>query len=47
MNQLKSIYNSLFKDSYSHPIHAYFPMIASNDYENYERVNLATSEIDV
>ena len=30
MHQLKSIYNSPFKDSYSHPIHTCFPMIASN-----------------
>ena len=30
MNQLKSIYNSLFKDSHSHPIHTCFPIIASN-----------------
>ena len=29
-NQLKSIYNSQFKDSHSHPIHTCFPMIASN-----------------
>ena len=28
MNQLKSIYNSLFKDSHSHPIHTFFAMIA-------------------
>ena len=30
MNQLKPIYNSPFKDSHSHPIHTYFPIIASN-----------------
>ena len=30
MNQLKSIYNSPFKDLYSHPIHTCFPIIASN-----------------
>ena len=30
MNQLKSVYNSPFKDSYSHPIHLYFPVIANN-----------------
>ena len=29
MNQLKSICNSPFKDSHSHPIHTFFPMIAS------------------
>ena len=29
-HQLKSIYNSPFKDSYSHPIHTCFAMIASN-----------------
>ena len=28
---IKSIYNSPFKDSYSHPIHTWFVMIASND----------------
>ena len=31
MHQLKSSYNSPFKDSYSHPIHTCFVMIASND----------------
>ena len=31
MSQLKSSYNSPFKDSYSHPIHTRFAMIASND----------------
>ena len=30
MHQLKSIYNSPFKDSYSHPINTCFAMIASN-----------------
>ena len=30
MNQLKSIYSSLFKDSHSHTIHICFPIIASN-----------------
>ena len=30
MHQLKSIYNSLFKDSHSHPLHTCFTMIASN-----------------
>ena len=30
MNQLKSIYNSPFKDLHSHPIHTCFPIIASN-----------------
>ena len=30
MHQLKSIYNSPFKDSHSHPIHTCFAMIASN-----------------
>ena len=30
MNKLKSIYNSPFKDSHSHPIQTCFPMIASN-----------------
>ena len=38
MHQLKSIYNSPFKDLHSHPIHACFPIIASNDakYKNHE-----------
>ena len=31
MNQLKSINNRPFKDSYSHPIHICFAMIASNE----------------
>ena len=30
MHQLKSLYNSPFKESYSHSIHTCFPMIASN-----------------
>ena len=30
MHQLKSNYNSPFKDSYSHPIYTCFAMIASN-----------------
>ena len=30
ISQSKSIYNSLFKESYSHSIHACFPMVASN-----------------
>ena len=30
MSQLKSIYNSPFKDSHSHPIHTCFPIIANN-----------------
>ena len=30
MNHLKSIYNSPFKDSHSHPMHTYLPIIASN-----------------
>ena len=30
MHQLKFLYNSPFKNSYSHPIHTCFPMIASN-----------------
>ena len=30
MTQLKFIYNSLFKDSHSQPIHTSFPIIASN-----------------
>ena len=47
MNQLKSIYNSLFKDSHSHPIHTCFLIIVSNDYENFDLVNLATSEMVV
>ena len=35
MHQLKSIYNSPFKDSHSHPIHTCFPMIASNELKLY------------
>ena len=31
MNQIKSFYNSLLKDSHSHPIHTCFPIIASNE----------------
>ena len=31
MNQLKSIYNSSFKDLHSHHIHTHFAMIASNE----------------
>ena len=31
MNQLKSIYNSPFKDLHSHPIHTCFPINASNE----------------
>ena len=31
MNQLQSIYSNPFKDSYSHPIHTCFAMIAIND----------------
>ena len=30
MNQLKFIYYNPFKDLHSHPIHTYFPIIASN-----------------
>ena len=30
MNQLKSVYNSPFKSSYSHPIHTCLATIASN-----------------
>ena len=32
MYQLKSSYNGPFKDSYSHPFHTHFAMIASNEY---------------
>ena len=32
INQLKSIYNSLFEDSYSHPIHTCFLIIARNGF---------------
>ena len=32
MSQLKSIYNSPFKDSHAHPIHPRFSIIASNEY---------------
>ena len=31
MNQLKSIYNSPFKNSYSHPIHTCLATIPSNE----------------
>ena len=31
MHQLKSIYNSPFKDSHPHSIHTCFEMIASNE----------------
>ena len=34
MNQLKSLYNSPFKDSQSHPIHICFPITASNESKN-------------
>ena len=34
MHQLKFIYNSPLKDSYSHLIHTCFPMIASNEMIN-------------
>ena len=30
MNQSKSIHDSAFKDTHSHPIHTCFPIIASN-----------------
>ena len=33
MHQLKSSYNSPFKDSHSHPIHTCFPMIANNEFQ--------------
>ena len=32
INQLKSIYNSLFADSYSYPIHTCFLIIARNGF---------------
>ena len=40
MNQLKSIYNIPFLDSYSHPVHSCLSMIASNMHQNnrYQRV---------
>ena len=31
MNQLKSLYNILFGDSYSHPVHTCLSMIVSNE----------------
>ena len=37
MNQLKSIYNSPFKDSHSYPIHTCFPITASNAVPHEER----------
>ena len=33
VHQLKSLYNSPLKNSYSHPIHTCFPKIASNEFE--------------
>ena len=33
MYQLKSLYNSPFKDTYSHPIHTRFAIIASNEFQ--------------
>ena len=39
MHQLKSIYNSPFKDSYSHPIHTCFAMIASNGFVYFDEKN--------
>ena len=43
MHQLKSSYNSPFKDSHSNPIHTRFAMIASNDREISHVQNLAKS----
>ena len=45
MHQLKSSYNSPLKDSYLHPIHTCFAMIASNDEEI--RVSDQCSRIDL
>ena len=39
MYHLKSGYNSPFKDSHSHPIHTFFPMIASNACNTQGRVS--------
>ena len=38
MNQLKSIYNSQFKDSHSHSIHTCFLLSASNDDKIYQEI---------
>ena len=38
MDQLKSIYNSPFKSSNSHPLHTYLTTIVSNEYRIYCKV---------
>ena len=43
MNQTKFIYNSPFKDSYSHPIHTCFPIIASNEMSDRPSLTVITS----
>ena len=48
MHQLKSIYNTPFKDSHSHPIYTCFPMIASKvltlEGKNHREMNMRLLE---
>ena len=44
INQLKSIYNSLFEDAYSHPIHTCFLIIARNGF-NLWQMNVGTIDL--
>ena len=44
MNELKSIYNSPFKDLHSHPYHTCFPIIASNEFR-YKEIMLTTDSV--
>ena len=39
IHQLKSVYNSPFKDSHSHPIHTCLSVIASNDVKEWVLIN--------
>ena len=43
VNQLKSIYNSPFKSSHSHPIHTCLSTIASNDYITFLKRQVSVS----
>ena len=45
MHQLKSIYNSPFKDLHSYLIHTCLPMIASNVVENENKIFFKTLSI--
>ena len=48
MYQLRSSYNSPFKDSYSYPIHTCFAMFASNEFiESREISFVYTTALDV